>query len=189
MKYCNFNVRRDSNRGARHEPLPERGSMKSSSLVMVLVVMGAFASEAASGKGGSRGGGGAGRAHAGSSHSGGGQSRHFSHAGTSRFVTAPVFRPGRFGPTYLYPPIGAYAYPVNPQYVAPIYIETGEPALAPAPAQPQAYWYYCAESQTYYPYVEQCAGAWQPVVPRLSVPRAAGPSDVPVNPWAGSDAP
>ncbi|MDH3319437.1 MAG: hypothetical protein OEO84_07070 [Betaproteobacteria bacterium] len=27
------------------------------------------------------------------------------------------------------------------------------------------YWYFCADSKTYYPYVKQCASPWQRVVP------------------------
>jgi len=34
-----------------------------------------------------------------------------------------------------------------------------------APAQ-SSYWYYCAESKTYYPYVKECPGGWQRVTPQ-----------------------
>ncbi|MBI3042600.1 MAG: hypothetical protein HYY78_07210 [Betaproteobacteria bacterium] len=59
---------------------------------------------------------------------------------------------------YYYPPV--YAAPASP----PVYIERGDTGAAPE--QAQAYWYYCPESQAYYPYVKQCAGGWQKVVPQ-----------------------
>ena len=36
---------------------------------------------------------------------------------------------------------------------------------APAAANPAGYWYYCAESSAYYPYVQQCPSGWQRVSP------------------------
>lgn len=70
-----------------------------------------------------------------------------------------------------YAPYPYYAYP--PVVVAPaaptVYVEQ-QPAPAPAPAAaaPAAasFWYYCADSNAYYPYVKQCVGPWQPVPPR-----------------------
>jgi hypothetical protein len=38
-------------------------------------------------------------------------------------------------------------------------------SVAPPPPQ---YWYFCAESNTYYPYVEICPGGWETVVPTPS---------------------
>jgi hypothetical protein len=36
------------------------------------------------------------------------------------------------------------------------------------PAQPaQQWWYWCASSRAYYPYVENCAEAWQRIEPRV----------------------
>jgi len=38
----------------------------------------------------------------------------------------------------------------------------------PPPAQPaQQWWYWCASSRAYYPYVENCAEAWQRIEPRV----------------------
>jgi len=48
-------------------------------------------------------------------------------------------------------------------YDAPVYPYPAYP-VAPAPA-PTGYWYYCANPPGYYPYVQQCAGPWQPVPP------------------------
>jgi len=77
---------------------------------------------------------------------------------------APYY-PYYYGPRYVVP---YYAAPVVVAPAAPTtYIEQAQPQLgaAPAPAAPTGYWYYCAESNAYYPYVQQCAGAWQPVAP------------------------
>lgn len=63
-----------------------------------------------------------------------------------------------YPPYYYYPPV--VAVPATP----PTYVEQGgEPA---APSQPSSYWYYCAESKTYYPYVKECPGGWQRVTPK-----------------------
>lgn len=88
---------------------------------------------------------------------------HGSHhrARVGVFIGAPVM----FAPWY-YPHSYYYHYP--PTVVVPaaptVYIEQGQTAL---PTQPtQAYWYYCPESKTYYPYVNQCVVPWQRVVPQ-----------------------
>ncbi len=82
------------------------------------------------------------------------------------FVGGPVFFPwyygGPYGP-YYYPP----AVPASP----PVYVEQGDPQAAPGPApsaapQSQGYWYFCADSKTYYPYVKECPGGWQRVTPQ-----------------------
>jgi len=62
-------------------------------------------------------------------------------------------------PPYYYPPAVVTA-PASP----PVYIEKGGNA-AQAPDQPQAYWYYCAASNAYYPYVKECPGGWQRQTP------------------------
>jgi hypothetical protein len=46
------------------------------------------------------------------------------------------------------------------------------PSYSPGPSYPPGYaaatqpWYYCQSPAGYYPYVQQCAGAWQPVAPQ-----------------------
>jgi hypothetical protein len=35
----------------------------------------------------------------------------------------------------------------------------------------QGYWYYCRDSQTYYPYVKECPTGWMKVVPAPSPPK------------------
>ena len=32
--------------------------------------------------------------------------------------------------------------------------------------RPQYWWYYCPDSQTFYPHVQQCASEWQRVLPQ-----------------------
>ncbi len=84
------------------------------------------------------------------------------------------YYPGYYGPSYWYGPPVTYpapvytAPPVVIQSQPPVYIERpAEPAETPA----SAYWYYCAASQSYYPYVSECSQAWQRVSP---VPPASG---------------
>ena len=101
-----------------------------------------------------------------------GRHHHHGHARFGVFIGAPIF-PYYYGPSpYYYP---RYYYP--PAVIAPapppVYIEQGAPAVAAPsvapPAQGQtAYWYYCQDSQTYYPYVQQCASPWQQVIPQAS---------------------
>jgi hypothetical protein len=44
-------------------------------------------------------------------------------------------------------------------------VSQAAPTAAPqAPAQSQ-YWYYCRDSQTYYPHVQNCGSPWQRVIP------------------------
>jgi hypothetical protein len=82
------------------------------------------------------------------------------HASFGFFVGGPVWYP------YPYYP---YPYPYPPVVVRPApqtaYIEQG------GEEDPQSYWYYCAESKTYYPYVKECPGGWQRVVPQATPSR------------------
>lgn len=93
--------------------------------------------------------------------------RHFSHRthvgigigfGVPLY-SSPWYYPGPYyyPAPYYYPP--ALVVPSSP----PVYIEQGQAEAAPAA---ESYWYYCRESQTYYPYVKECAGPWQRVVPQ-----------------------
>jgi hypothetical protein len=69
-------------------------------------------------------------------------------------------------------PLG-WGYPYYPYY--PPYYYDYEPRTIVVPAQPQryieqsspdsGYWYYCADSKAYYPYVKDCPGGWQRVSP------------------------
>ena len=63
---------------------------------------------------------------------------------------------------------GGYGYGYPGVAVAPaappVYIQQNNPQPS---SQPQAnYWYYCRESEAYYPYVKECPGGWQAVAPQ-----------------------
>jgi len=80
----------------------------------------------------------------------------------------------RFGvyigaPAFWYSPPPYYYYPYYPPVVAvpaspPVYVERGSAGREDQSSD--AYWYYCADSRTYYPYVRECPGGWQRVVPQ-----------------------
>lgn len=79
---------------------------------------------------------------------------------------------GRFGwwwavgGLWYYYPAPIYPYP---EYVADLYYDPslGEPPAAPVEpaAGAPGYWYYCAPSGAYYPYVQSCPAPWTPVAP------------------------
>ena len=74
----------------------------------------------------------------------------------------PLFPP----PYWYYAPPPVYYYPspvVRAPAAPPVYVEQSQSAAAP-PADHS--WYYCADTQTYYPYVQSCASEWQRVSPR-----------------------
>jgi hypothetical protein len=101
-----------------------------------------------------------------------GRHRYRSSVGIYFGVPAPYYYYPRYHyypRYYYYPPAVAVPAPV---YSPPVYIEQSPPAPAPAPSSSSGdYWYYCRDSQTYYPYVQQCASPWQQVVPN-SGPRS-----------------
>jgi hypothetical protein len=88
---------------------------------------------------------------------GGGHHRHLHHGRIGVFIGAPlVFAPWYYSHRYYYP--STVVVPAEPT----VYIEKSQSAAQPS----QAYWYYCPDSNTYYPYVSQCAVPWQREVPR-----------------------
>jgi len=100
-----------------------------------------------------------------------GRHYHHHHRGASVgffFAPAPVFYPYYY-PRYYGPPAVLLPAPS-----APVYIEQSQQAPAPvvsSPAQASgAYWYFCRDTQTYYPYVQQCATPWEQVVPQSAPP-------------------
>lgn len=84
------------------------------------------------------------------------------HHGGVRFgvVIGAPFYPWYYPPYYYYPP---YAPVAAAPAAPPTYIEKGGAQSAPPRI---SYWYYCAESKTYYPYVKECPGGWQRVAPQ-----------------------
>ena len=78
--------------------------------------------------------------------------------------------PGPYYPGPYYPPYGYYPHyypaPVVIQRQPTVYIEQN-PQPAPAIQAPaSAYWYYCADTRAYYPYVKDCEAGWQRVAPQ-----------------------
>jgi hypothetical protein len=74
----------------------------------------------------------------------------------------PLYWPA---PYYAYPP---YYYPAPLYYPPPVIPYTPPPyaeGRAPQPAEQAYFWYYCADSKAYYPYVRECPGGWQRVSP------------------------
>lgn len=75
---------------------------------------------------------------------------------------------GYYPPPYYSPYYAPYYPPMaTVPYAAPTYIEQGSPQASPqaAPTTQSGYWYYCADSKSYYPYVNQCSSGWQRVSP------------------------
>ena len=103
---------------------------------------------------------GGGRGHSGGHHSTGAHTggHHFGgpSVGFGVIVAAPAF--------WYYPPPPYYLPDAVAPSAPPVYIER-DSALS-APDLPAGYWYYCADAHAYYPYVKECAGAWQPVAPQ-----------------------
>ena len=72
-------------------------------------------------------------------------------------VAAPFFYYPR--PVYYPAPVAVVPYSPPPQYIE-----------QPAPQSSSHYWYYCSEAGAYYPYVRECPGGWQQVVPQPPSP-------------------
>jgi hypothetical protein len=112
----------------------------------------------------------------------------------SRPYYRPAYRPAYYAPPYYYQPAPSYYYPPPPVYIerAPEYVPPPEPEYSvppqsqyspqpqpqysepqqpqysePRQSQPESQnWYFCAESQAYYPNVQSCAGGWQRQAPQ-----------------------
>ena len=86
------------------------------------------------------------------------------HGGRARVSVGFSFGfPGYYYPSpYYYP-----AYYPAPYYPAPVVVQsppvyTERQEVAP---EAQGYWYYCAATRGYYPYVKECPAGWQKVPP------------------------
>lgn len=101
---------------------------------------------------------------------------HWHGGGTRVFVGVGV-GPGwgypYWGYPYYYypPPYYSYGPPSVIVQQPPTYVQQDVVPSAPsqppgAEASPQAYWYYCASSQAYYPSVQTCPEPWVKVPPR-----------------------
>lgn len=91
---------------------------------------------------------------------GGGHGGH-GRVGIGVFVGPGLWWPGWWGP-----------YPYYPYYPPPVSVEPPTDLyVQPAPqADENRYWYYCKESQGYYPTVKKCPGGWMKVVPPAPQP-------------------
>lgn len=65
--------------------------------------------------------------------------------------------PWIYPPPIYYPPTVV----VVPAPQPPVYVEQTD-----AVPESSGYWYYCASSRTYYPYVKECPEGWQRVPPK-----------------------
>ena len=89
-----------------------------------------------------------------------------------RFGVDFVIGPGPlwWGPPYYYP----YYYPPAVVVADPMYAQPAAPAVQ-VPAPP-TYWYYCRQSNAYYPYVQDCPSGWEQVSPQPPAPPQAAPA-------------
>jgi hypothetical protein len=83
----------------------------------------------------------------------------------------PYWDPWYYPPYYYYPPYGP---PLVVEQAPPtVYIEQeGAPSESTTPATPAQtnYWYYCEAQRAYFPYVQECPGGWQKVLPQPPAP-------------------
>ena len=85
--------------------------------------------------------------------------------GTAGCTSGCISAPRLYWPAYPYYP-APYYYPptvVVPQS-PPVYVEQGQQS-GQAPAA-QGWWYFCRESNAYYPYVKHCPAGWERVDPQ-----------------------
>ena len=102
--------------------------------------------------------------------------RHHSRAHVGLYFGVPLAVGLGFGfrsfypPPYYYPPYYHYppyqTAPVVIQQQAPVYVEQNPPPAPTAQPSAPAYWYFCADSRAYYPYVKECPSGWQRVAPQ-----------------------
>ena len=82
------------------------------------------------------------------------------------FWGAPWHYPPPYYPRY-YPPVVVVQPPAPLVYIEQAPMPAAPlPPPAPAAAAPANYWYYCAAARAYYPYVGECPGGWQQVLPQ-----------------------
>ena len=84
------------------------------------------------------------------------------------FAAWPYYRPYPYYDPYYARPIVIQEQPVIYTEQAQAVPQSGPMAPPPAPqAQAQQqYWYFCQDTQTYYPHVQNCATPWQRVIPQ-----------------------
>lgn len=80
------------------------------------------------------------------------------HGGVRWGVTIGVPLGWHYPPPYWY----GYSPPVVVHTPPPVYIERGAP---PETEEDAYYWYHCSRPEGYHPYIKECPGGWQKVVP------------------------
>jgi len=96
--------------------------------------------------------------------------------GGTVIVTTPFYPvvPVPYPYPYATPVYGGSAYAEVPTYSdAPAYSDSQYGSDAQGYSERDDYWYYCPDSQTYYPYVQTCPSPWVKVLPE--------PSEAPAN--------
>lgn len=83
------------------------------------------------------------------------------HGHVGVYVGGPYWSPWFYPPPFYYQPQVVVVPPSPP----PVYIEQQEAPGQPAPSSNQ-YWYYCQSAKGYYPYIKECPGGWQKVLPQ-----------------------
>ena len=83
------------------------------------------------------------------------------HHGHARVFLGFNFGVPAYAPYYYAPAPVYYPAPVVVQQQPMVYTERSDLAAPPAPQQ--NYWYYCAASRGYYPYVQDCPSGWERV--------------------------
>lgn len=90
----------------------------------------------------------------------------------------PRFRAGIYigGPVWggpFYDPFYSPFY--QPYYAPPVYVQPAPVVVQRAPEtyveRATDYWYYCAQSAAYYPYVKECPAGWMQVVAGGNTPK------------------
>ncbi len=109
--------------------------------------------------------------HGGGYYGGHGGGHYYGRAGAivgGALVTGALLSPWYYRGPYYYP---SYPTVIEVSPPAPtVYIQQPR-ADQPVTDDAGAWWYYCNESQTYYPYVKECASPWQRVSPTPPVSR------------------
>ncbi|RFC36744.1 MAG: hypothetical protein DID92_2727743521 [Candidatus Nitrotoga sp. SPKER] len=155
-------------------------NMRLAVTLIVVLLVGASTSEAVYAAGGWRGGGGW---YGGGGWRGGGGWNRGGRVGI--YLGAPIgfnfgygyspysyYGPSYYGSPYYYPPAPVYYPPVQPAPV--VYTERRDDPPIRTQEAPRnlaqnvqtSWWYYCVDSNGYYPYVNKCPGGWLRVAPQ-----------------------
>jgi hypothetical protein len=111
--------------------------------------------------------------HRGGGYYHGGGARVGVYVGVSPWLYPRPYWGYGYGYPYAYGPYGYYGagyagyYPTVVEQPV-VYTEQAQSAAPPSAAAPQAqqqFWFFCQDTQTYYPHAQNCATPWQRVIP------------------------